>query len=127
VCALCNGLVRWTLRRDRRGTFAFAPLDGATARRIFRRHPETGAIDSLVLVLSPEATDEHLLLRSDAVLAVARRLGSVWRVLAATAGVFPRRFRDAIYDAVARRRYRVFGKYDSCPVPPAEFRSRFLD
>ena len=39
----------------------------------------------------------------------------------------PRVVRDCFYDAFARYRYRLFGKYDRCLVPAADVRSRFLD
>jgi predicted DCC family thiol-disulfide oxidoreductase YuxK len=41
--------------------------------------------------------------------------------------VLPKVLRDAVYDLVARTRYRVFGRYDQCLVPSAEFRSRFVE
>jgi predicted DCC family thiol-disulfide oxidoreductase YuxK len=41
--------------------------------------------------------------------------------------IVPKRIRDGVYEIVARYRYRVFGRYDSCPIPRPEFRSRFID
>ena len=38
----------------------------------------------------------------------------------------PLPLRDWGYGMVARFRYRVFGRYDTCPIPPPEQRSRLL-
>ena len=51
--------------------------------------------------------------QSDAVIAIALRLGGVWSLLGA-ARLVPRGLRDALYRAVARRRYRWFGAEDAC-------------
>ena len=127
VCGLCHALVRWTARHDRRGVFAFAPLQGLTARAIAARHPVAAVTDSILVVLAPGSRSERVLVRSDAVLAVGRELGGVWRALSALGAVVPRAIRDAVYDFVAARRYRMFGRYESCPLPPAWARDRFLD
>jgi predicted DCC family thiol-disulfide oxidoreductase YuxK len=69
---------------------------------------------------------ERVWVKSDAVLRIARYLGGVaWGVLLLAAA--PRRVRDAMYDAFARRRYRLFGRAATCLVPPPGARARFLD
>jgi len=64
--------------------------------------------------------------RSDAALKVFAYLGGFWKIFLA-AYVIPKPLRDYFYDLFARNRYRVFGKYDACMLPPPEVRSRFLD
>ena len=63
--------------------------------------------------------------RSEAVLRVAEYLGGWWRV-ARVLRILPRFVRDAAYDLFARNRYRMFGRYDTCPIPAPEVRARFL-
>jgi predicted DCC family thiol-disulfide oxidoreductase YuxK len=41
--------------------------------------------------------------------------------------VVPKPMRDAVYDLVARNRYRIFGKYERCFVPDAEMRARVME
>ena len=53
-------------------------------------------------------------------------LGGPWKLLK-VARIMPAPLRDWLYDRFAGIRYRVFGRYDSCPLPPAEVRARFLD
>ncbi len=70
--------------------------------------------------------DGNLLTRSDAFLHIFRRIGRGWKIVADILGVIPRPLRDAVYNGVARIRYRVFGKRDElCPIVPPEIRARF--
>ena len=127
VCGLCNRLNRFVLARDPSGRFRFAPLQGRLAGELLARHGrDPGDLDTLYLVLGHGRPDERLLGKSDAALWVLRELGGGWRA-AGPLRVLPRWLRDLGYDAVARTRYRLFGRYDSCPLPAPEHRGRFLD
>lgn len=80
--------------------------------------------DSVALLTA----DGRLLVRSDAFIHIFRRLGGPWSALAAVCAVVPRRLRDAVYNLVARTRYRIFGRRDDmCPIVPISLRERFLD
>jgi predicted DCC family thiol-disulfide oxidoreductase YuxK len=127
LCGFCDGTVQFILRHDSRGTLRFATLQGDYARGIIARHPELADVDSLVLVEPDPATGrEHVYVRSTGALRLARYLGGAWH-LARVVAVFPRFLRDWAYDGFARVRYRVFGRYDSCPIPTPEQRARFID
>lgn len=105
----------------------FAALQSEYGKSIVTRHPELQGIDSLVLVEPLDfAYLEQVFVRSAAALRVARYLGGPW-YLALAAYVIPRSIRDFLYDQFAKRRYRWFGKYDSCLLPAPEVRERFLD
>jgi predicted DCC family thiol-disulfide oxidoreductase YuxK len=67
-----------------------------------------------------------LLSRSDAVLALLSRLPSPWPTVAGALRLVPRPLRDLAYRLVARWRYRVWGRLETCPIPTAEERNRFL-
>lgn len=127
VCGLCNRLTRFVLARDPAGRFRFASLQGALAGEILTRHGRNSRdLDTLYLVLARGRPDERLLTKSDAALWILRELSGPWRT-AAMLRVVPRWMRDLGYDLVARTRYRVFGRYDSCPLPDPSHRARFLD
>lgn len=126
VCGFCNGAVRTILRFDRRGTLRFAALDSDFARAIIDRHPSLREVDTVVFVDNPGEPEEIVSVRSAAALRVARYLGGPWQVLLVF-GVLPKCLRDWLYDRFAAIRYRVFGKYDACPLPAADVRARFLD
>jgi predicted DCC family thiol-disulfide oxidoreductase YuxK len=121
VCGMCNRLVQFIVRRDRRGKFRFAALQGETAQALLRRHGlRTDDFDSAVLV-----EDGRAYLRSRAILRIARGLGGVWSA-AAPFALLPAPLLDFFYDRVANNRYRVFGRSDACMLPPPEMRARFL-
>ncbi len=127
VCALCNGFVRFVLKHDRTGLFRFAPLQGETAGRFLRKWGKTPELLDTVYVVrdtdtQAEAVSEH----AQAVLLVLEEIGGLWKALSRLLGVLPSKVLDVFYDLVARRRYRWFGRYDACPLPPPENRDRFL-
>lgn len=114
--------MRIVLKRDRSRRSRFTPLHGETAAAVLAEHPELAGLDSMIWI------DEkgQAFARSAAALAIARHLGGGWAILGSLAGIVPTALRDALYDSVARARYRVFGRYDACPVPPPEDCARFL-
>lgn len=132
VCGFCNRMVRRILRRDRDGLFRFAPLQGTLARAALARHgivlPASASSDpgTLYLVLDHGGAGERLLARAEAVVFIARHLPG-FSFPAALFRLLPRLLRDALYNFVARHRYRFFGRYDTCPLPRPEDRARFLE
>lgn len=99
----------------------FATLQGELGQAAIAQVPSLAGVDSVVLLQKDGAR-----MRSTAVLEVLRYLGGAWG-LAVVAYIVPRPVRDWVYDFVAGRRYRMFGKYDACPIPTPETRARFLD
>jgi predicted DCC family thiol-disulfide oxidoreductase YuxK len=128
VCGLCNRLVQFLLKHDKSGRLRFASLQSDFAAKVLQRHGiDPKDLDTLHVVENYEQPDERVLQRSDAILRAGRELGGFWSASAAAAKVIPRSLRDVIYRFVARNRYRVFGKYESCMLPDLNQRSRFLD
>ena len=127
LCGLCDRAVQFTVRHDRDDVFRFAPLQTALAATILRRHGfDPAVLTTAVLVLDPELPTERLLIRSDAVLQLLSSIGPPWKVIASLGRFCPRWIRDRIYDWLASVRYRVFGRYSSCPVPTPAQRLKFL-
>ena len=128
VCGLCNRTVQFVLKRDRGDLFRFAPLQSEFAAELLRRHRASPQnLDTFFIVLKRGEADERLLVRSDAAAFVLQTVGGIWRVLCSALRVLPRWLRDAVYNLLARNRYRLFGKFDSCPLPREEDRHKFLD
>jgi predicted DCC family thiol-disulfide oxidoreductase YuxK len=125
VCNLCNSAVQRVIERDTDRRFRFASLQSDAARRELERvlsRDEIEALpDSIVLL---DADGVHT--RSAAALRIARGLGRrfLWLRLGFA---LPRPIRDAIYDLIARNRYRWFGRRDSCMTPTPDLAARFLD
>lgn len=122
VCNLCNGAVTWLLERDKRQVLRFGALQSETAMRMLEASGANRDLpDSIVLI---DANGVHT--RSDAALRIASYLGLPWSLLS-VGRVLPRAVRDAIYDWVARNRYRWFGKREACMLPSPGVATRFLD
>ena len=125
VCGFCNKSVQFVLDHDRRGTLRFAALQSDFGQALIARNPGLEKVDSVVL-LDRSNGEEKVYIRSTAALRLSGYLGGFWG-LARVAYIIPRPIRDFFYDLFARYRYKFFGKYDSCMLPPAEVRGRFLD
>jgi predicted DCC family thiol-disulfide oxidoreductase YuxK len=127
VCGLCNGFVQFLLKRDKNHRLKFASLQSSFAQQVLTRHSvNPDRLDTVYVVLDHDNPQERLLSRSDAVLYLASELQGFWRVFLA-GRVVPRFLRDFFYEVVARNRYRVFGKYDSCMMPEPGYRDKFVD
>jgi predicted DCC family thiol-disulfide oxidoreductase YuxK len=128
VCGLCNRFVQFILRRDRNAVFRFASLQSALAASILARHgANPSALDTVYVAVNYELPDEYLLSRSDAAIFVLKQLPGLWRPAAYVAQRVPKFLLDAAYNVVARNRYQIFGRSDSCPLPRDQDRIRFLD
>jgi predicted DCC family thiol-disulfide oxidoreductase YuxK len=129
VCGLCNRTVQFILKRDQRKVFRFAPLQGPLASRVLEAHGiDPSNLDTIyVAVNCDQNSKERLLARSDAAVFVLREIGGIWRVGAAVLGLMPRSVRNWGYGLIARNRYRIFGRYETCPIPGESVRARFLD
>jgi predicted DCC family thiol-disulfide oxidoreductase YuxK len=121
VCNLCNGAVQFILKRDPRGRFRFASLQSAAAARLLPGPGASAGLESVVLIEGGRTYE-----RSTAALRIARGLRWPWP-LAGAAMVIPRPLRDWAYDIIAARRYRWFGRRDSCMIPTPDVAHRFLE
>lgn len=122
VCNFCSGVVRFVIDRDEEGVFRFAPLQSEVGKKIQDHFSLSGEdFDTFVLVYGGKAY-----IKSTAALRVLRLLGGLWKYLYVFI-VIPAPIRDAVYDFVARNRYKWFGKKDECMVPGPDIRRRFLE
>jgi predicted DCC family thiol-disulfide oxidoreductase YuxK len=129
VCALCNGVVQFLMRHDRLDEFRYAPLQSGLGREVLARFDIHTVPDGVMLLTDALTPTEHLYQRSDAVAEALQRLSApsgMWRLAGRALRLVPRPLRDWGYGLVARFRYRLFGRYDTCPIPSPEQRSRLL-
>lgn len=121
VCNLCNASVDFIVRHDPKGVFQFASNQSEPGQRILAA-AGVAAVDTDTIVL---AVDGEFFDRSSATLQIAKRMGFPWN-LAYVFAIVPRFVLDAVYTLIAKYRYRVFGRKDSCRLPTPEERGRFL-
>ncbi|UGY18583.1 thiol-disulfide oxidoreductase DCC family protein [Bradyrhizobium septentrionale] len=121
VCIFCSRWVQFVIARDPARRFRFTPIQSDYGTRLAK----TFGID-------PDDPDTNAVvhggvawMKSDAALTVLSHLpGWAWtRALFAV----PKPLRDAVYSLIARNRYKIFGKYETCFVPDADMRARVLE
>lgn len=124
TCGFCADSVQFVLKRDRKGTLRFAPIDSAYGHAVIVRHPELKDVDSVLWVApADEHGAEQVLTYSAAALRVASYLGGGLRLLQ-LARIVPAPVRDAVYRLIAKHRHRLSDS--QCFVPAAQERARFL-
>jgi len=127
VCGLCNRAVQFLLKRDSRDRLQFASLQSDLAAKVLSRHGiDPKGLDTVYAVLNYGEPNETLLAKGDAFLFFAGVIDGVWSV-ASVVKVVPRPVRNWLYDFVARHRYQVFGKSESCMLPDPKQRHKFLE
>ena len=121
VCHLCDGAVRFILKRERATELKFAPLQSDSGKSLLQKYGyPSGYLDGLILIENNRAHD-----RSSACLRIAGKLNFPWRLLFPLL-IIPKPLRDFIYGIIASARYRWFGKKESCSLPQGEDQARFL-
>jgi predicted DCC family thiol-disulfide oxidoreductase YuxK len=141
-CGYCNRAVRWFLRRDRHDRLRFAPSQSPRVAEFLTRHritetdqglgSSTIAPSTILVVRHSEGTlhldrtEEEVLVRSDAALAMLAVLPNPWPAVAAMMRWIPRPLRDLAYRLVARFRYRLWGRLEVCPIPTDAECAKFL-
>ncbi len=121
VCNLCNGAVKFVIKRDKKNYFKFASLQSEAGKQILHAyHLPADASDSFLLV-----ENKKIFNRSTAALRVVKHLKSLWPLLYCFI-IVPKFIRDGVYNFVAGNRYQWFGKTNECMLPTPELQSKFL-
>ena len=121
ICNLCNRMVQFTIQRDSKGKFKFASLQSESGQALLRKFGLSApGVDSFVLI-----SNDRYHLRSSAALHVLKELGGIWKLFYVFI-IFPKPVRDFVYNIIAKNRYKIFGKRDTCMVPTPELKNRFL-
>ena len=119
LCNLCSGAVQFLIRIDKKAIIHFAPLESGFAKMRIAN----GVViktDSVVYVKG-----KKMYQKSRAIIEVLNDIGGIWKIVNVML-VFPQGLTDRLYDFIAIRRYRWFGKKDRCMVPGPDSAKRFL-
>jgi len=117
VCGLCNKSVDILMKLDRKKQFLYSSLQGEFIKTL-NIEPK---IDSIIYY-----EDGKLFYKSTAILKILRSLGGIW-VFTDVFYIIPRIIRDFIYDLIAKYRYTIFGKMESCRMPRKGEQELFID
>lgn len=122
VCVVCSAWVDFVIARDPDAKFLLSSVQSEPGREILAfAGVDPDNCDTMAYV-----EDGKVTLKSTAFLRIVRHFGGLWPLLGVGGFVAPRFLRDFIYDRIAKNRYWLFGKRDTCTVPTPEVRARFL-
>ncbi len=121
VCNFCNGAVNFIIKRDHNNVFVFAPLQSPTAQKLILEYKvDKVGFDTFLLI-----KNNACFFRTNAGLEITTDLSGYWYLFKVTK-IIPRPIRDYFYRLFARNRYSIFGKTETCMVPTAELKDKFL-
>jgi predicted DCC family thiol-disulfide oxidoreductase YuxK len=120
VCNFCNSSINFIIDHDPEKHFKFAPLQSDLGQSILKQfNKNTDDFDSVILL-----KNNQLFQKSDAAIEITKHLSGAWKYLAVF-GVLPTFFLNFFYDIIAKNRYQIFGKSETCRMPTPELRERF--
>ena len=121
VCNLCNGAVTYIIKRDKKNVFRFAALQSEIGQQLISKfNIDTSKVDSIILIDGEKHYE-----KSSAALHIAKNLSGAYPLLFGFM-IVPKFIRNAVYDYIAKNRYKWFGKKEICMIPTAELKAKFL-
>ncbi|SHG33556.1 Predicted thiol-disulfide oxidoreductase YuxK, DCC family [Salegentibacter echinorum] len=123
VCNLCNNVVTFVIKHDKKDVFRFASLQSELGKKLVaERDLDPNDLDSVVLIEPGVAYYR----KSTAALEISRELSGGYSLLKNFLFI-PEGLRDSVYNFVANNRYKWYGKKESCMIPTPELKAKFLD
>lgn len=117
-CVLCNSLVRFLIRVDKKKRLLFTTFDSKIWKQLNANIPTNS--DSLIYYYKGE-----YFIQSEAVIKIVQALNYPWKAFLIFKFI-PFSFREKTYKFIAKNRFRIFGRKDNCLIPPPEIRERYL-
>ena len=123
ICNLCNTAVTTAIRYDKKDVFLFAAIQSKKGKELIDYLKiDIAKIDSIILY-EPGVSYE---IKSTAALQIMNDFGGIWQ-LTKLAALVPESFKNLVYDYIAKNRYKWFGKKESCMIPTANLKAKFLN
>ena len=120
-CGFCSKSVQFFLNHEKNKKMHFAPLESKTGKELRAYFEIDSKIDSVILIKEHSAY-----IKSCAALRLAPYMKGLWPLMMAFV-IVPPFIRNWVYDLVARRRMKIFGRVENCALLPKEDKERFLD
>ena len=122
VCNVCNGFVNFLILRDEKDQFQFGSLQSPKVKELLHQyHYDADDLSTVILI-----EQNKLYPQSTAVLKIFRQMSGAWPLMYAFI-IIPKALRDFIYQIIARNRYTLFGRKNSCMVPTPEWKAKFVE
>lgn len=122
VCNLCNASVQFVIKHDTKDLFRFIPLQSDLGQKILNHIGINRQNTDSIVLYEPEKAYYY---KAEAALKIVSEFGGMYKLLNIFS-LFPKFICDAIYDYIAKNRYRWYGKQDVCMMPNPELATKFL-
>lgn len=123
-CILCSRLLDFVIKHDKKENLLFASLQSKYALKILSemgyKHQEISKLDNVIYL-----TNGVIKIKSDAIISILSDIDGIYK-LAKILYIVPKFIRNYIYDQIALRRYKWFGKRETCRLPTNEEKLRIL-
>tara|TARA_B100000700_G_scaffold236593_1_gene262488 strand:- start:146 stop:580 length:435 start_codon:yes stop_codon:yes gene_type:complete len=114
-CILCNRTIDFVIKYDKKEKILFASLQSdyaiSTLSKLKYKSENIKNIDNVIYL-----QNTIVKIKSDAILSILSDMGGVYH-LSKIFYCIPRFIRNYLYDQIANRRYKWFGKRDTCRIP----------
>jgi predicted DCC family thiol-disulfide oxidoreductase YuxK len=121
ICKLCNSTVLFIINHDHQARFKFTPLQSEQGSRLIKQFGFQADIFYFIVYIR----EEKSFTKSTALLYILKDLGGLWKLFYPLIAI-PKFIRDFFYDILAKKRYQLFGKLESCMIPKEDIKQRFL-
>jgi predicted DCC family thiol-disulfide oxidoreductase YuxK len=123
VCNLCDSMVQFIIKNDKKDVFRFVPLQSELGLNITNYLDiDTTKIDSIILY-EPSIAYYY---KAEAAIKVAKYLGGIYNLMRVFS-ILPKGLSNTIYNYIAKNRYKWYGKKESCMIPTSELKAKFLE
>tara|TARA_B100001964_G_C13639392_1_gene339893 strand:- start:23 stop:418 length:396 start_codon:yes stop_codon:yes gene_type:complete len=120
VCSLCNGLINFLIKIDRKKHLRYSSLQSDYAKKNLPPH-QTQNLTTIIFICHETAYE-----KSDAISEIFRSIKGPWKIIIVLK-LCPKVVRDALYNLIVKYRYKIFGKKKECRVPSKKEKELFLD
>ena len=118
VCILCSKFFRWVLKNDRNNIFSFTNIQ---SNFYLKNKKINKSIDSILVITK----NEEILYESDAVNYILKKINKLLLIRFLII-ITPNFISNFFYRIIAKNRYKIFGKKDSCYIPTEEELKKFI-
>lgn len=122
VCNLCNSAVRYIIKHDKKDVFRFVALQSELGITICKHLGVSFSKMDSIILYNPGVSYFY---KSSAAIEIGRNFGGIWKLISIFR-IVPIFISDYVYDYVAKNRYNWYGKKESCMIPTAEIKEKFL-
>jgi len=123
LCIFCNKWVYFIIKHDKNKVFKFAPIQSNKGKSILKKIGANIENMDTIYVIKANGLYTKFKASSYALYSVNK----YFIFLYSLNFIFPKKFLDFFYDVLGSRRYKIFGKYASCPLPDSNIKDRFID